>query len=160
MCVGWVGYNPFRTAVPFSGQITLTLSSLPPKRNCSSKRVKWWVGGWVGGWGRGVLVNDWVQHCLHQIITSLMHAISTPTIWCFAMYRVVGLSSRLCAFPFFKVKRKSRCVAGALTGPLLDCPAVALGGVILMLRKILRPRNLLIGHFVDRECSDRRSILG
>ena len=31
--------NPFRTAVPFWGQTTQILSSLPPKRDCGSKRV-------------------------------------------------------------------------------------------------------------------------
>ena len=33
------GFDPFRTAVPFWGQTTQILSSLPPKRDCSPKRV-------------------------------------------------------------------------------------------------------------------------
>ena len=32
--------NPFRTAVPFRGQVTLNLSGLSPKRDCSPKRVE------------------------------------------------------------------------------------------------------------------------
>ena len=35
-----LGYNPFRTAVPFWEQITWNLSGLSPKRDCGSKRVK------------------------------------------------------------------------------------------------------------------------
>ena len=33
------GCNPFRTAVPFWGQITQSLTDLSPKRDCSTKRV-------------------------------------------------------------------------------------------------------------------------
>ena len=32
--------NPFRTPVPFWGQLTYFLTGLSPKRNCGSKRVK------------------------------------------------------------------------------------------------------------------------
>ena len=32
--------NPFRTAVPFTGQTTQTLSGVSPKRDCGSKGVK------------------------------------------------------------------------------------------------------------------------
>ena len=38
VCVGFV--NPFRTAVPFSVQTTQNSSSLYPKRDCGSERVK------------------------------------------------------------------------------------------------------------------------
>ena len=34
-----VGFNPFRTAVPFWGQTSLISSSLYPKRDCGSKGV-------------------------------------------------------------------------------------------------------------------------
>ena len=33
------GCSPFRTAVPFWGQITQSLTDLSPKRDCSTKRV-------------------------------------------------------------------------------------------------------------------------
>ena len=34
------GFNPFKTAVEFGGQTTQISSSLYPKRDCGSKRVK------------------------------------------------------------------------------------------------------------------------
>ena len=40
--LGWIYtlLDPFRTAVPFGGQITWILTGLSPKRDCSSRRVK------------------------------------------------------------------------------------------------------------------------
>ena len=38
--IGAFCVNPFRTAVPFWGQPSQILSTLSPKRDCGSKRVK------------------------------------------------------------------------------------------------------------------------
>ena len=60
--------RPFRTAVPFCGQISHILSSLSPRRDCSSKRVKRGTNNENGGFGK---TTSRSFHGLQAVVVSL-----------------------------------------------------------------------------------------